>query len=340
MQKEYEILANAIKEGRCEALYWLEGEEEFFLHTLCELTRKHVLSEELRAFNEYILYGKEAKLSDILLRAKQYPVQGKNQLILVRQAQFLPHIHQKSQQELLLKYAEKPAPFTVLVFSATLNSKGSVLTEAKLKTLVKKQKRYFYSKKLYDYQLLEVMQRYAQELGLRLQPKAAQMLLESIGNHMQSLAREIEKIALICENSTIEDKTVERYTGLSKDFNFFELQKQLDEKHRAKAYMIMEQLSAQYAPTHINSMLFQYFSKILRLQGAQRGASERELALTLGVHPYFLKQYRRAAQNYSKEQILKNLIRIQNTDLKIKGLYGSSPASMGLFKELIYHLVR
>ena len=165
---------------------------------------------------------------------------------------------------------------------------------------------------------LEEMQHYAQTLGLRLQPKAAQMLLESIGHHMQTLAREIEKMALVCEDATIEDKTVERYTGLSKDFNLFELQKQLDEKHHAKAYTIMEQLATQYPPTYINSMLFQYFSKILRVQSNKKSSPDQELASQLQIPPYFLKQYKRAAQHYTKEQVLKNLARIQHTDLKIK----------------------
>ena len=154
MQKEYQALTAAIKTGTYEPLYWLEGEEEFFLHSICELLRQHALPEDIRTFNEYILYGKETKLTDILLRAKQYPVQGKTQLILVRQAQLLSNIQQKSQQELLLKYAEKPASFTVLVFSASLSSKGSILGELKLRTLLKKHKRYFYSKKLYEDGLL------------------------------------------------------------------------------------------------------------------------------------------------------------------------------------------
>ena len=218
----------------------------------------------------------------------------------------------------------------------------SFLQNKALRELLKKHTLYFQSKKIYDSQLPTWLSSYAEERGYRLTPKASALLYESIGNNLQALSQELDKLLLLCpKDIPIEDAQIEEQVCISKTFNVFEMQRALGARQYGKAYQITAYLSnsTQTSAVFLLGMLFQYFHRLSQYQHLSKKQQGPQLAAQLGVHPYFLKEYKIAAQNYPPSKIWKNIRLIQEADLKIKGLYGYSPQEPSLLKELVYLLL-
>ena len=337
-----EILGN-IEQGNYAPLYWLEGEEPFFIDQIVAAIRTHAIPEQARTFNEWVIYGKETTLEQLVTHAKQYPIGGERKLYIVRQAQEISSWRQKESVTRFTEYIQHPAPFTLLVFCVTTQPKSAFLQNKNLRTLLKKYAVYFQSKKLYETQLPDWISKHAASKGYTLTHKATALLAESIGNDLPSLANELDKLMLSYpKNMTIDAHHIEQQVGISREFNFFELQKALGTKQKGKVHQIVDYLvhAARTPTVLIINLLFQYFLKLAQLQATKHTATDAQLATHIGVHPYFLKEYRAATTRYSAQTVWRNVQLIQIADLRMKGLYGYNPQSSALLKELAYRLMQ
>ena len=339
----YRGLLKAIESGSYAPIYWLEGEESFFIDQIADALCQRVVAKEARDFNQWIIYGKEVSIEDLLTKVKQFPIGSNRKLFVVRQAQQISSWQQKDSLSRFSSYLKAPASFSILVFCVQLQPRTSFLQNKALRVLLKKHTIYFQSKKMYDSQLPDWLSSYVEESGYRLTPKASALLCESIGNDLSALSHEIEKLMLSCsKDSPIDDIHIEKQVGISKDFNIFELQKAIATQQYGKAYQITTYLSdsSRTSTVLLLTMLFQYFQRLARYHYLSKKKEDSQLSVQLGVHPYFLQEYKVASKYYSLSKIRRNIRLIQDADLKIKGLYGYSPQESSLLKELVYLLLR
>lgn len=338
----YASIVKKIQNGHYAPVYWLESEEPFFIDSIVDLLRKQAIPEEAQDFNQWVLYGKEYTMEDLLTRAKQFPMGSDRKLLILRQAQQMASWQQKEAIQCFSEYLCNPAPFTLLVFCIHMLPRSSFLPNKTLRDLLKKHSIYFQSKKIYENKLPEWIHHYTHSKGYSLTPKATALLCESIGNNLQIIIQELEKLMSTHPlNTTIEDHHIEQQVGISKDFNVLELQKALGTLQHRKAYQIVTYLStsARGPVGLILGMLFQYFLRLAQYKCLSQKYRGTQLAHRLGIHPYFLREYEQAAQQHTWEKIWKNIRLIQRTDLKIKGLLGQSPQEAPLLKELVYRLM-
>ena len=341
-QQAYTSLLKEIEKGQFAPVYWLEGEESFFIDRITEALRRHVIPEEAKDFNQWIIYGKEVSINELLSCAKQYPMGFDKRLIIVKQAQQMLSWKEKEKIQLFSDYLSQPAPFTVLVVCVNLAPRSSFLSHQALRKQLKKHALCFESKKIYDNQLPDWIQSYVQSASHQLTHKAVALICESVGNDLQRIAHELDKLMINCSTEApITEQQIEQYIGISKDFNMFELQKALSSKKKKKAYQIIDYLttSAQMPSVLMLGMLFQYFLRVAKYHALSRKYTGAHLAKQIGVHPYFLQEYKASVQYYPLEKVWKNIHLIQDTDLRIKGIHGYTTKESELFKELIYGLL-
>ena len=339
---KYNQLLSDIKKGVFAPIYWLEGNEPFFIDQLTDTLRKEALPEEARAFNEWILYGKEAQIEQLISRAKQYPMGFDRRLIIVKQAQQLNGWKEAHSLALFSDYLKQPAPFTILAFCVDLSAKSSFLNQKQIRALINEHTICFESKKVYDNQLPNWINDYTQPRGYQLTPKAIALVCESVGNDLHRIAHELDKLMISCSKETpISEDQIEEQIGISKDFNMFELQKSLGLKQKEKAYQIVSYLtlSAQMPAVVIINMLFQYFLRLAKYHALSVKHKGPQLAKQIGIHPYFLPEYKQAVTQYPLYKVWQKIEDVQKADLKVKGLCGSAPKDVELLKELTYQLL-
>ncbi|MEO9475644.1 MAG: DNA polymerase III subunit delta [Cyclobacteriaceae bacterium] len=320
-------------------VYFLQGDEPFFIDNIIEHIEVKALDDSQKSFNQYVLYGKEINFTDVLNVARKYPMMGERQVVIIKEAQDIKDWKKEDAQNLLISYLENPLPSTVLVFGHKYKSldKRTKVAKALAKSTV-----FLDSKKLYDNQIPGWVRSYAEAIGAKLTDKAVMILCENIGNNLQRLANELEKLKLnVKEGQQIDDLAVQKYVGISKDYNVFELQKALSIRNEVKAYKIIRFFAANPSANPlvlIISNLYIYFTKLMILH--QNGARDKnEAARLIGVNPFFASEYLQAARNYPLPAVVKNIQHISKADLQSKGI-GSAPMKEGdILTELIFNLL-
>lgn len=314
-------------------LYWLEGEEEFFIDEIMEYAEKKILSAAETEFNLTTFYGKDANWADIINACRRYPMFAERQVVLLKEAQQMKDVDK------LDAYVERPLSSTILVVSY----KGKTLDgrTAFAKT-IKKHGEIFVSKKIYDNQLPAWTNGYLQSKGFQIEPKALALLVDHVGNDLSRIANEINKLAMNLGNEkSITEGDIEKYIGVSKEYNIFELQHAFSKKDHAKAIRIIQYFEAnpKAAPIQlILPSLYGYFTKIMAIyQMADR--SERALRPLFYNNPFLVEQALDTVRNYSYLETEQAIILLHDYNLKSIGInsYGASPGS--LMKELSYKII-
>ena len=317
-----------IKNKNFKPIYFLMGEEPYYIDAISDFIAKNVLTEEERGFNQIVLYGRDVTIDDVVSNAKRYPMMAEKQVIIVREAQDLSRTIEN-----LVAYAENPQPSTVLVMCYKYKKLDA---RKKLSKTLKKMGELFESKKLYDNQVPSWITKVLQGKGHTITPKAAQMLVEFLGNDLGKINNELEKLLVIVKpGEQITPQIIERNIGISKDFNNFELQNALGAKDFKKAYRIVTYFSQNPKDHPIVltvSLLFSFYSKLLKYHSLTNKA---EAAKVLGVNPYFLKDYQQAAGNYPMKKVSAIIAVIRDIDLKSKGVGAAGMSQGDLLKELL-----
>ena len=327
-------LITDIKESKIAPIYFLMGEEAYYIDIISDYIESHVLAEEEKGFNQMVLYGKDVSIQDIVSNAKRYPMMAERQVIIVKEAQNLIKTIEQ-----LVDYAKNPQPTTVLVF----NYKYKTLDKRKaLYKTLSKSAVVFESKKIYEDKIPSWIQNFLRAKQLTITPKASSMLTEFLGNDLSKIANELTKLELVVgTHKEVTPEIIEENIGISKDFNNFELQKALGHLNHKKAYQIVNyfaQNSKQHPFVLTISILYMYFSKLMKLHTV-RDKNPGTVARALGVNPYFVNEYIIASRNFPMKRISGVLETLRIYDTKSKGV-GANLSPRDLYNELIYNILK
>jgi len=321
-------IVNSIKQGDIKSVYFLMGEEAYYIDAISDFIEASVLTEEEKGFNQMVLYGRDVSIEDIVSHAKRYPMMAEKQVIIVKEAQDLSRTIEN-----LVGYVENPQPTTVLVFCYKYKSLDK---RKKLSKTIAKHGVIFESTKLYENQVPDWIRRVLAGRGYTITPKAAQMLVEFLGNDLGKVNNELEKLQLIIKpGEQITPQLIEENIGISKDFNNFELQNAIGEKDIKKAFAIV-QYFAHNPNNHplvmTIALLYSFFSKLLKYHAL---TNKGDAARVLGVSPYFIKDYQLAARNYPMKKVSGIISSIRDIDMKSKGVGAANVSQGDLLKELL-----
>ena len=321
-------IVNDIKKGDIKSVYFLMGEEAYYIDAISNFIESTILSEEEKGFNQMVLYGRDVSIDDIVSHAKRYPMMAERQVIIVKEAQDLSRTI-----EGLVAYVENPQPTTVLVFCYKYKTLDK---RKKLSKTIAKNAVLFESKKLYEHQVPDWIRRVLSGRGHTITPKAAQMLVEFLGNDLAKINNELQKLQLIMQpGEQITPQLIEENIGISKDFNNFELQKAIGEKNVKRAFAIMQYFhqNPKKNPLVMTvALLYGFFAKLLKYHSL---SNKGDAAKVLKVSPYFVKDYQVAARNYPMKKVSAIISSIRDIDMKSKGVGASNLSQADLLKELL-----
>ncbi len=327
-----EILAN-LRKKVYQPVYFLMGDETYFIDEICDYIANNVLDESEKEFNQTVLYGKDTDVATIISVAKRYPLMGAHSVVIVKEAQHIRKI------EDLESYVEQPLPSTILVICykyKTLDKRKKFFKELAKKAIL------FESKKLYDNQIPDWIQNYLSKHNYSIHPKAAFLLSEYLGTDLGKITNELDKLMLIIKkDQEITSDIIEHNIGISKDFNNFELNIALGKRDVLKSNMIIKHFAAnpKNNPLVVTiGVLFGFFQKTL-IYHTLSDKSKNNVASNLKVNPFFVRDYELAAQNYSKGKLVKIISYLRDYDLKSKGVNNNSISEAELLKELIYKIL-
>jgi len=327
-------IVNDIQKGKIKPIYFLMGEEPYYIDKISDFIEDNVLSEEERGFNQMLIYGRDASIDEIVSNAKRYPMMAERQVVIVKEAQDLSRTIEK-----LVDYAENPQTTTVLVVCYKYKK---IDKRKKLYKAISKSGIIYEGKRLYENQVGDWITRNLKSRGYLISPKASQMLVEFLGTDLGKIDNELEKLQLICpQGTTISPEIIEENIGISKDFNNFELRKAIGEKDSLKAHRIINYFSQNPKdnPMVVTiSLLFSYFSQILQYHGLN-DKSKGAVAKQLKVSPYFVGDYVSAARNYPMKKVSHAISLLQETDVKSKGVGANNISQGDLLKELLVKIM-
>ena len=315
-------------------VYLFHGEESFFIDKLVETIEDTVLNEMEKEFNLDVLYGKDVSAQQVINTAKRYPMAANHHVVIVKEAQSMQKLNE------LTSYVNNPLESTLLVL---VHKHKTIDGRKSLGKTVRENGVLFQSKKLYDNQVPNWINTYLYNRNYSITPKASLMITEYVGNDLSTIANEIDKIMITLENDTkeITDKHIEQNIGISKDYNIFELQNAIGSKDMAKAYQIADYFSQNeksFPLLRITSNLYFYFTKLMLIHKS-KSKMPNDLSQVIGLHPFLVKEYISAAQNFSFGK-LANIIHILKTyDLKSKGIDNSSASDGELLKEMVFKIM-
>lgn len=322
-------IAKDISEGKLKSIYFLMGDEPYYIDKLTEHISTNVLSEDQRGFNQMTLYGKDTNIDEIVGNAKRYPMMADYQVVIVKEAQ-----HLSRTIESLAAYAENPQPTTILVMCYKYKKLDK---RKKLHKLIQKNGLVFESKKLYENQVADWVRKLLNGKGRKISPKASAMLVEYLGTDLGKISNELDKLSLVVEKEIeITPQLIEQHIGISKDYNNFELKKAIGERNISKAGRIIKYFSQNpkdnpfvVTITLVNT----FFTQLLQYHGLS-DHSPKNVSSVLGVNPYFVGEFQVAAKNYPMKRVSQILSSLRELDLKSKGLGASNISQSDLLKEL------
>lgn len=328
---EVKHIIDDIAKKKLAPIYFLMGEEPYYIDGISDYIENHVLTEDEKSFNQMVLYGRDTSIDEIIGHAKRYPMMAEYQVVIVKEAQELSRTIEN-----LLPYVENPQPSTILVVCykyKKLDARKKLTKELRQKAVL------FESNKLYENQVPDWIRRVLSGKGYQITPKSAQMLTEFLGNDLAKINNELEKLQLILKpGSEITPQLIEENIGISKDYNNFELQSAIGNKDIKKAFGIA-QYFANNTKNHplvmTTALLYNFFSKLLLYHSlSDKSAAPR----TLGVSPYFIKEYQQASRHYPMKKVSAIISKLREVDLKGKGVNAQNVPEGDLLKELLVEI--
>ena len=334
----FDQIMTDLKNRKFRPVYFLTGEEPYFLDCISDYISEHLLSESEKTFNQVIMYGRDSSVYGVLDAVKRFPMGSSFQLVIVKEAQNLKEIDK------LQYYLEKPLPSTVFVVCY----KDKADKRLKIFKIIDKLKNIvvFESKKLYDNQIQAWVNTYLSARGYSIVPVAAALLTEYIGTDLSKIVNELDKLMILlpASDKKITVEHIEQNIGISKDFNIFELNKAIGEKNVLKANRIIEHFARNPKSGEnltvdvVRSLYANFFSKLLKYHYIA-DKNQSSVGAAIGVNPYFVKDYVSASHKYSAPKIIQIISILREYDLKAKGVGNSSASDSDLMKEMIFKIL-
>ncbi|TAN15315.1 MAG: DNA polymerase III subunit delta [Chitinophagaceae bacterium] len=324
----FEALEKELKSEKIRPVYLLEGEEDFFIDRISNFLENDLLTETEKEFNLTIFYGRDADWANVLNACRRYPVFAERQVVMIKEAQ-----HMKSLEK-LESYLENPLVSTALVL---VYRQGKLDGRTAFKKLIDKKGVSLTTKKLYDDKIPGWIKAYAEASGHDISPKAAILLADHIGNDLARISNEIDKLLLnIHSGKKIDEDDIEKYVGISKEYNVFEFQKAVGNRDFSKAVRILNYFSAnpKAAPSPVVfTVLYAFFSKVHAIT-CSLSSSDKDMATKLGINPYFFSDYMRAAKAYQRIGAERALLLLYEYNLRSIGINDAGTPGSELLKEM------
>jgi DNA polymerase-3 subunit delta len=327
-------IVNTIRKGQISPIYFLFGEEAYFIDKISDYIGDKVLTEEEKGFNQMVLYGRDVTIDDIVGNAKRYPMMADKQVVIIKEAQ---HLSRTIEQ--LCSYAENPQKSTVLVICYKYKKLDK---RKKLYKIIQKNGVVFESKKLYENQVSDWLRKNLLSNGYTISYKAALLLVEYLGTDLGKISKELDKLKLALPKQTeIIPKHIEEYIGISKDYNNFELKRAIGERDVVKAAKIITYFAQNPKDNPFIltvTLLHSFFTQLLQYHGLN-DHSPKNVASTLRINPYFVSEIQTAARNYPMKKVSKIISSLREMDLKGKGVGAANMSDADLLKELLYKII-
>ena len=333
-ETSYEQILTDLRKKVYSPVYFLMGEEPYYIDVLSDFIQNNVLNETEKEFDQTILYGKDVDINIVINAAKRYPMMGTHQVLIVKEAQLI------KDWDNLVHYLSKPLKSTILVFCYKYGTpdkrKKWVLELNKVATV-------YESSKLRDYEVGSWISKYCKSKNVAIDEKAAAMLSDFLGTDLSKLVHELEKLVLTKPAGTqsITPELVEKNIGISKDFNVFELQAALINRDVLKANRIIHYFSENKKANPmvlVLAQLFKFFSELM-LYHYLPDKSQGAVASELKINPYFVKDYQKASQVFGAWKTMNIISFIRDTDSRYKGIDNPSTDEGDLLKELIFKIL-
>lgn len=327
-----------LKAGKYAPVYFLQGEETYYIDLIANYIEENALSPADRSFNQVVVYGKDAPVAAILTHARRFPMMAERQVVLVKEAQDIADLNKESGSKLLLDYLKNPSPTTVLAFChkhKTLDKRKEVGKKIDQLTVA------LTCKKIYDNQLPEFIAEYARDKKISIDERAVLALCEFVGNDLHRIANEIDKLVIAASGKPISVEHVMHGVGVSKEYNIFELQKAIIRKDTLLANRIVNYFEANTRKNPaipVVAFLFSFFSKLLAASQSS-DKSDKGLVSALKISPYAAKDYAYALRQYSPDKIIYTISSLKEADLKLKGVNSGADTEGQILRELIYRIV-
>lgn len=337
MSKEvtYDEIARDLKNRIYKPVYYLMGEESYYIDNISEYISQTVLTEEEKEFNQTVMYGSDIDVATIINTAKRYPMMAEHQVVIVKEAQNIKNIEQ------LAYYVQKPLLSTILVIC---HKHGVLDRRKKLAAIIEKEGVLFESKKIKETQLPGFITSYLKRKSVDIEPKSTEMMAEFVGTDLSRMAGELEKLVLTLPvgQKRITPELIERNIGISKDYNNYELRSALIAKDVLKANKIIKYFEENPKTNPIQmtlSVLFNFFSNLMLVYYAP-DKTEQGVALQLGLKsPWQAREYLAAVRKFSGVKVMEIIGEIRYCDARSKGVENSSLKDGELLRELIYKIL-
>lgn len=330
----YDQIVSNLRMKKYSPVYFLMGEEPYYIDVISDFIQKNVLDETAKEFDQTILYGKDVDISTVINAAKRYPMMGGHQVLIVKEAQMM------KEWDNLVHYLANPQPSTILVFCYKYGKPdGRKKWFQELgKTCV-----VYESAKLRDYEVSNWIKNYCKEKQVGIDEKATVMLAEFLGTDMSKLVNELDKLVLTkpANERNITPELIEKNIGISKDFNVFELQAALVSRDVMKANRIIRYFAENKKANPlvvVLSQLFKFYSDLM-IYHYLSDKSQGAVASELKINPYFVKDYQKAAQVFGAWKTMNIISWIRETDARYKGIDNPSTEEGDLMKELIFKIL-
>lgn len=322
-----------LKSGIIHPVYFLLGDEAFFIDKVADYIQDNILNESEREFDQQVLYGNDVTMEQVVDAAKQYPMMSQRQVIILREAQLIRNL------DSLAFYVEKPLMSTILV----VVYRKALDKRSKLYKNLKKSAAVFESTKLKDYQVKDWIMNYVKSRGNTIDQRSAELLSEFLGNDLSKIANEVGKLLITLPKGSkaITGEHIERNIGISKDFNNFELQDALLTRNVLKANRIIDYFAKNPSKNPMVltlSSLFGFFSNMMVIH-YMPNKSETNVASSLHVHPFVAKKLVGATRSYSAGKVFQIIALLREYDARSKGVGNSSVTHGELLKELVFKII-
>ncbi|HNW57816.1 MAG TPA: DNA polymerase III subunit delta [Bacteroidales bacterium] len=334
MAVTYEEIISDLKKRIFKPVYFLAGEEPYYIDLITEYIEDKVLPEAEKSFNQLVLYGEDTNIPAIIDTARRFPMMASHQVVIVKEAQSLKKL------EDLVIYLEKPLLSTILVFSYKYKTLDK---RTKLCKLLESHGSYFESPRIRDYQIPAWIERYLMTKGIKTDPSASAMLTEYLGTDLHKIVNELDKLIITLPEGkpVITTSLIEKNIGISKDYNNFELQKAIGEKNILKSNMIVQYFANNQKENPLTltiASLFGLFGKVLTYHYLP-DKSKNNVAAVLKINPFFVKDYETYASKYNVAKTVHIIGMLRTYDMRSKGYADPGTEPGDLLKEMVYRIL-
>jgi DNA polymerase III subunit delta len=314
-------------------VYWLEGEEDYFIDKIVQYAEHNILTESEAGFNLTVFYGRDADWTQVINACKRYPMLSERQVVLLKEAQHMRDIDK------LESYISQPLSSTIFVVSY---KEKKVDGRTQLAKLLKTKAELFTTKKMYDSALPDWTNELVKSKGYTISQKGVLLLVDHIGNDLSRIDNEIDKMLVnLGTRTNITEDDIEKYVGVSKEYNPFELQSAMAAKDLPKAMRIIQYFEANPKAAPIQLVLptlYNLFSKTYMIFG-QSAKDDKTIAANIGVNAWFVKDYLLVARNYGYNGVERALLLLHHYNLRSVGVNDTGSSDASLLKEMVVKMV-